>query len=109
MSLQDLSEPDVNSLSSTEEPAAKPEKEECYDCDVCDAPNSVKLNSDYEYHHEESGLTLSLPVMECGECEERIFTDESFTVLLNAIEKHEGRHYTRVKVIDGKIIKYSIH
>lgn len=79
------------------------------DCVTCGESAMVK-ETGYEYTTEEGDITLTLSeIWICEECGERVFTDASLTELMRAINEKEGTPYIDVKVIDGDVIKHTIH
>lgn len=64
----------------------------------------------YEYTTEDGDITLTLSeIWLCDDCEERVFTDQSLTELMKAINEKDGLSYIDVKVINGDVIKNTIH
>jgi hypothetical protein len=96
----------VDQALSLEPPKDKDKK---HNCISCDGMGTVGLDEANIYTNASLGLTINVPAYVCSKCDSVVYEPDVYAKVLEAEEASQGRAYVKVKIVNGKINKHSVH
>lgn len=78
-------------------------------CSNCESVGTVTKNHGHVYENKSLKLSMNAPAYICSNCDVVIYEPATFKDILQAEEVAQGRHYVKVELKNGRIVKYSVH